>query len=42
MNRRLSGCQFGRGSVYRFVYWAGVMTTILWVALSAYSALNGF
>ena len=34
---------FGRGSrVYPFVYWAGVATTLVWVAFSAYSALNGF
>lgn len=34
--------RFGRGTVYPFVYWAGVATTLVWVAFSAYSALNGF
>jgi len=28
--------------VYSFVYWAGVTTTLVWVAFSAYSALGGF
>jgi hypothetical protein len=34
--------RFWRGSVYNLVYWTGVATTVVWVALSAYSALNGF
>jgi hypothetical protein len=29
------------GSVYPLVYWTGVATTLVWVAFSAYSALNG-
>ena len=32
----------GRDQVYPFVYWAGVTTTLVWVAFSAYSALTGF
>jgi len=28
--------------VYPFVYWAGVATTLIWVAFSAYTALGGF
>lgn len=32
----------GGVSVYPFVYWAGVATTLIWVAFSAYTALGGF
>jgi hypothetical protein len=32
----------GDQPVYPFVYWAGVATTLVWVAFTAYSALNGF
>ena len=31
----------GRASVYPFVYWTGVLTTLVWLAFSAYSAFNG-